>query len=125
MDALGVKTPSLETPIETLSGGNQQKVVVAKLAATEPRVLVLDEPLQGVDVQAKVDIMRIVDDLTRRGVAIAVVSDELNELMDMCDRILVFHRGRIVREFVKARAEFSSEAILMAIEGETETRVAR
>jgi len=125
VDALGVKTPSLETPIETLSGGNQQKVVVAKLAATEPRVLVLDEPMQGVDVQAKVDIMRIVDDLSRRGVAIAVVSDELSELMDICDRILVFHRGRIVREFAKARDEFSSEAILMAIEGETETREAR
>ena len=87
----------------TLSGGNQQKVVVAKLAATEPRVLFLDEPTQGVDVQAKVEILRIVDELSKRGVAVGVVSDELSELMDICDRIVVFYRGRIVREFRKGQ----------------------
>src|SRR5262249_23795087 len=72
---LGIKTPSPETHVENLSGGNQQKVVVAKLAATEPRVLFLDEPTQGVDVQAKVEILRIVDELSKRGVAVGVVSD--------------------------------------------------
>jgi ABC-type sugar transport system ATPase subunit len=118
VDALGVKTPSVETAVENLSGGNQQKVVVAKLAATEPRVLILDEPTQGVDVQAKVEILRIVDDLSKRGVAVAVVSDELSELMDICDRIAVFYRGRIVREFSKAKNEFSNVNILAAIEGE-------
>ena len=103
IDVLGIKTPSMNTAVENLSGGNQQKVVVAKLAATEPKVLVLDEPTQGVDVQAKVDLLRIVDQLSQRGVAIAVVSDELNELMDICDRIVVFYRGRIIREFRKGR----------------------
>lgn len=118
IDALGIKTPSMNTAVENLSGGNQQKVVVAKLAATEPKVLVLDEPTQGVDVQAKVDLLRIVDQLSQRGVAIAVVSDELNELIDICDRIAVFYRGRIIREFRKGRDEMTTTRLLAAIEGE-------
>jgi ribose transport system ATP-binding protein len=117
--ALGIKTPSQHQPVEFLSGGNQQKVVVAKLVATEPRVLLLDEPTQGVDVQAKVEILRIVDELTTRGVAVGIVSDELNELIDVCDRILVFYRGRIVREFRKGDASMTPENILNAIEGGT------
>ena len=119
IESLGIKTPSAETKVENLSGGNQQKVVVAKLAATEPRVLFLDEPTQGVDVQAKVEILRIVDDLSKRGVAIGVVSDELSELIDICDRIVVFYRGRIVREFRKADGEITSADVLAAIEGES------
>jgi ABC-type sugar transport system ATPase subunit len=102
-----------------LSGGNQQKVVVAKLAATEPRMLFLDEPTQGVDVEAKVEILRIIDDLSKRGVAVGVVSDELSELMDICDRIIVFYRGRIVREFRKGKDEITTQKLLAAIEGET------
>lgn len=117
VDALGIVTPSPSTHVENLSGGNQQKVVVAKLAATEPKVLLLDEPTQGVDVQAKVEILRIVDQLTEQGVAVAIVSDELGELIDTCDRILVFYRGRITREFRKGRDEMSHAAILEAIEG--------
>ena len=117
---LGIKTPSMNTAVENLSGGNQQKVVVAKLAATEPKVLVLDEPTQGVDVQAKVELLRIVDQLepARRGRS-AVVSDELNELMDICDRIVVFYRGRIIREFRKGRDTITAARLLAAIEGET------
>jgi ABC-type sugar transport system ATPase subunit len=115
---LGIKTPSADTPVENLSGGNQQKVVVAKLAATAPRVLFLDEPTQGVDVQAKVQILRIVDDLSKRGVAVGVVSDELSELLDICDRIVVFYRGRIVREFRKGKDEITTVKLLAAIEGE-------
>ncbi len=118
IDSLGVKTPSAETHVENLSGGNQQKVVVAKLAATEPRMFFLDEPTQGVDVQAKVEILRIVDELSKRGVAIGVVSDELSELMDICDRIVVFYRGRIVREFRKGQEEITTVKLLAAIEGE-------
>ena len=115
--ALSIKTPKMETPISSLSGGNQQKCVVAKFAATEPRVLILDEPTQGVDVAAKVEILRIVDDLSKRGVAICVVSDELNELIDICDRIVVFTRGRISREFVKAKEEITPKGLIAAIEG--------
>lgn len=118
IDMLGIKTPSMHTAIETLSGGNQQKVVVAKLAATDPRVLLLDEPTQGVDVQAKVEILRIVDELSKKGVAVGVVSDELNELMEICDRIVVFYRGRILREFVKGKDKITAERLLAAIEGE-------
>ena len=114
--------PSMETAVENLSGGNQQKVVVAKLAATEPKVLILDEPTQGGDVQAKVDLLRIVDQLSKRGVAIAVVSDELNELMDICDRIVVFYRGRIIREFRKDRDTITVLGLLAAIEGESVER---
>jgi ABC-type sugar transport system ATPase subunit len=119
IDVLGIKTPSMQTPVENLSGGNQQKVVVAKLAATEPKVLILDEPTQGVDVQAKVDLLRIVDELSKRGVAIAVVSDELNELMDICDRIVVFYRGEIIKEFRKGRDTITTTGLLAAIEGES------
>ena len=122
VDALGIKTPGLGQAVENLSGGNQQKVVVAKLVATEPRVLLLDEPTQGVDVQAKVEILRIVDDLTRDGVAVAIVSDELTELTDVCDRILVFHRGRVIREFRKGIDEMTPERVLDAIEGGGEER---
>jgi len=121
IDVLGIKTPDQAQPVEFLSGGNQQKVVVAKLVATEPRVLLLDEPTQGVDVQAKVEILRIVDELTRRGVAVAIVSDELNELIDISDRILVFYRGRIVREFRKGEPGMTPAGVLSAIEGATES----
>ncbi len=115
---LGIMAPSMATAVENLSGGNQQKVVVAKLAATEPRVLLLDEPTQGVDVQAKVELLRIVDALSKRGVAVAVISDELSELMDICDRIVVFYRGKIVREFSKAADDITIDKLLGAIEGE-------
>ena len=117
IDKLGVKTPSPSTFVENLSGGNQQKVVVAKLAATEPKVLLLDEPTQGVDVQAKVEILRIVDQLTEDGVAVAIVSDELLELIDTCDRIIVFYRGQIAREFIKGTDEMTPATLLAAIEG--------
>ncbi len=117
IDTLGIKTPSPATHDENLSGGNQQKVVVAKLAATEPKVLLLDEPTQGVDVQAKVEILRIVDQLTESGVAVAIVSDELSELIDTCDRIVVFYRGHIARQFIKGTDEMTPATILAAIEG--------
>lgn len=119
VSSLGIKTPSMDSAVENLSGGNQQKVVVAKLAATRPRVLLLDEPTQGVDVQAKVELLRIVDQLSQQGVAVGVISDELSELIDICDRIVVFYRGRIVRQFSKAADEITAVRLLAAIEGET------
>ncbi len=107
----------MATAVENLSGGNQQKVVVAKFAATRPRVLLMDEPTQGVDVEAKVELLRIIDELSEQGVAVAVISDELSELMDICDRIVVFFRGRIVRQFHKATDNITSAKLLAAIEG--------
>jgi len=117
VDALGIKTPSQEQPVEFLSGGNQQKVVVAKLVATRPKVLLLEEPTQGVDVQAKVEILRIVDELARDGVAVAIISDEVGELLDVCDRIVVMYRGRVVAQFRGDDPATTHERVLAAIEG--------
>ena len=95
---LQIRAPSAETPVENLSGGNQQKVVLAKWLVAEPRVIVLDEPTRGIDVGAKAEIYGRMRELTRRGVGIVMVSSELPELLGMSDRILVFHEGRVTGE---------------------------
>lgn len=115
---LGIKTPSINQPVEFLSGGNQQKVVFAKLAGTQPKVLLLDEPTQGVDVQAKVEILRIVDQLSQQGVAVVLISEEIRELLDVCDRILVMYNGKITAEFSTSDPNTNAERILLAVEGE-------
>jgi ribose transport system permease protein/ribose transport system ATP-binding protein len=110
---LAVKTPSLETPIESLSGGNQQKALLAGVLATKPRVLLVDEPTQGVDIGAKVEIYRILRRLAAdSGTAVVVLSADALELAGICDRVLVFSRGRIVREL--AGDEVSEQAITSA-----------
>ena len=116
-DTLGIVTPSLRQPVEFLSGGNQQKVVFAKLAGTEPKVLLLDEPTQGIDVQAKVEIMKIADRMSRQGVAVVFISEEIRELLDVCDRILVMYAGQLVSEFVTDEPTTTVERIMHAIEG--------
>ena len=117
IDKLGIVTPGPEQQTLLLSGGNQQKVVFAKLAATQPKVLILHEPTQGVDVQAKVDIFNIINDLSAQGVATMIISSEVRELIGLCDRILVMYEGRITREFSRAAADMKPEDILLAIEG--------
>jgi len=117
IDKLGIVTPGPEQRTLLLSGGNQQKVVFAKLAATQPAVLILHEPSQGVDVQAKVDIFDIISDLSRQGVAIMIISSEVRELIGLCDRILVMYEGRITKEFSRAADDMQPEDILLAIEG--------
>lgn len=117
VDLLGIITPGLQQPVRFLSGGNQQKVVFAKLAGTEPKLLLLDEPTQGVDVQAKIEIMRIVDQMSRQGVAVAFISEEIREMIDICDRILVMHEGRIAAEFQVGASDATVENILHAVEG--------
>ena len=114
---LGIVTPGPEQQTLLLSGGNQQKVVFAKLAATQPKVLILHEPTQGVDVQAKVDIFNIINDLSAQGVATMIISSEVRELIGLCDRILVMYAGRITREFSRAAGDMQPEDILLAIEG--------
>jgi rhamnose transport system ATP-binding protein len=93
---LGIKTPSLDTPVEQLSGGNQQKVALARWLAARPAVLILDEPTQGVDVGAKAEIHRLMRELARDGLAILMISSELPEILGMSDRIAVMHGGTIV-----------------------------
>mgnify|MGYP000963588915 FL=1 len=114
---LDIKTPSTEQPVRLLSGGNQQKVVFAKMATTKPDVLVLHEPTQGVDVRAKMDIFRIIDDMAKQGVAVIIISTEIRELMGVCDRIVVMNDGRLTKEFRKGSEEMTPEKILAAIEG--------
>jgi ribose transport system ATP-binding protein len=95
---LGIATPSPSTPAMALSGGNQQKVVIAKWLAREPRLLVLDEPTRGVDVGAKDELYRLVESLAAQGLAVLVFSSELLELIRLSDRIVVMRAGRIVGE---------------------------
>jgi ribose transport system ATP-binding protein len=117
IDDLGVVCPSQEQRVALLSGGNQQKVVFAKLAATHPSVLVLHEPTQGIDVRAKTDIYRIVDELSAQGVGIIIISTEVRELLGVCDRILVMYEGKITHEFQSGDELTTPENILLAIEG--------
>ena len=107
---LGIKTPSIETPVGNLSGGNQQKVALARWLTAKPAVLILDEPTQGVDVGAKAEIHRLMSDLAREGLAIVMISSELPEILGMSDRIAVMHGGTIVG--VLDRADATQEAIL-------------
>ncbi|MEC0184173.1 sugar ABC transporter ATP-binding protein [Paenibacillus peoriae] len=95
---LAIKTESAETQVRNLSGGNQQKVVIAKWVGISPKVLILDEPTRGVDVGAKREIYQLMNELTEKGVAIIMVSSELPEVIGMSDRILVVHEGRIAGE---------------------------
>ena len=107
VDRLTIRTPSLRTPVRRLSGGNQQKVVLAKWLATEPDVLVLDEPTVGVDIATRTEIAGLVRDLADQGKAVLVISSELAELLALADRILVVRDGRIDRSL--ARADVADE----------------
>ncbi|ADK80989.1 sugar ABC transporter ATP-binding protein [Sediminispirochaeta smaragdinae] len=94
-EELTIKTPSLEQRAMNLSGGNQQKLVLAKWIMVEPRVLILDEPTRGIDVGAKFEIYKIINRLIERGMAVIMISSELPEILGMSDRIIVFHEGQI------------------------------
>jgi rhamnose transport system ATP-binding protein len=106
----GIKTSSMNAAVGTLSGGNQQKVALARWLATEPSVIILDEPTQGVDVGAKSEIHRLMGELAQRGMAIIMISSELPEVLGMSDRIAVMHAGRITG--VLNRAEATQEKVI-------------
>lgn len=107
---LGMKAPSVAVPVGELSGGNQQKVALARWLATDPAVVILDEPTQGVDVGAKAEIHGLMGDLAGRGVAVVMISSELPEVLGMSDRVAVMHGGRVAG--VLARTEATPERIL-------------
>jgi inositol transport system ATP-binding protein len=107
---MNVKTPTLDTTVDALSGGNQQKVVLAKWMLTNPDVLILDEATRGIDVGAKYEIYKLMTDLVKQKKALVVVSSELPELIGMCDRIYVMSRGRITGEL--SREGFTQEDIM-------------
>lgn len=113
---LGVTPPMIDRLANTLSGGNQQKVVLAKWLAANPRVLLLDEPTRGVDVGAKSDIHTIIGKLAEKGVAILMISSELPEILAVSDRVYVLHEGKISAEI--PRSEFSEEYVMQAATGE-------
>ncbi len=110
VDQLGVKTPSIETVIGTLSGGNQQKVILGKWLNSKPDVFILDEPTRGIDIGAKVEIYKLLNDLVSQGVTVIMISSELPEVLGMCDRILVMCEGEIVSNFERDQAK--KEAIM-------------
>ena len=107
---MNVKTPNYETSIESLSGGNQQKVILAKWMVTNPDILIMDEPTRGIDVGAKYEIYKLMTELVKEGKGLIMVSSELPELIGMCDRIYVMAQGRITGELT--REEFTQENIM-------------
>lgn len=110
IEGMRVRTPSIEQEISKLSGGNQQKVVLGRWLAREPKVLILDEPTRGVDVGAKAEIYAVIDRLASNGIAVLVISSELPEVLGLADRILVMQGGRIRGELL--RADATEEAVL-------------
>ncbi|MEN3357087.1 MAG: ribose transport system permease protein rbsA, partial [Mycobacteriales bacterium] len=120
IDALRIRTPSPETAVGVLSGGNQQKVVFARSMAARPRVLLADEPTRGVDAGARMEIYRLLRDFTATGGAVVTASSDAVELAGLCDRVLVFSRGQVVRSL--AGAELTEQAVTGAAIGASTSR---
>lgn len=115
---LQLKAHQLDAPVGNLSGGNQQKVVLGKWLATDPLVLIIDEPTRGIDVGAKAEVYRTMSELVQQGLAVLMISSELPEVLGMADRVLVMHEGRIAAEIPRAAA--TEESIMNAALGQTE-----
>ncbi|WP_422396430.1 sugar ABC transporter ATP-binding protein [Thermorudis peleae] len=115
VEELRIRTPSVDQRVMNLSGGNQQKVVLARWLAAQSRILILDEPTRGIDVGAKAEVHKLIADLARQGVAILLISSELPEVLAMSHRILVMREGRIVAEFPRSQA--TEERVLAAATG--------
>ena len=114
-DKLNIRTPSLDTPVEQLSGGNQQKTMLAKWLNAQPAVLILDEPTRGIDVGAKAEVHQIIDELAASGMAIILISSDLPEVLAMSDRVLVMREGRQMGLF--ERGEATEETVITAAMG--------
>lgn len=112
---LDIKTPTVKQLVRNLSGGNQQKVVVAKVLAAETDILIFDEPTRGIDVGAKQEIYKLMNRLVEEGKSILMISSEMEELLGMSDRIVVLHEGRVSGEVTKE--EFSQERVLELASG--------
>jgi len=115
-----IRASGIEQVAGKLSGGNQQKVVLSKWLATEPRILIMDEPTRGIDVGAKAEIHRLMGELARAGMAIIMISSELPEIMGMSDRILVMRGGSIVMEVDRADATQTDIASAMMSDAQSE-----
>jgi rhamnose transport system ATP-binding protein len=117
IDRLRIRTSGPGQLVSTLSGGNQQKVVLGKWLATDPDVLILDDPTKGVDVGAKAEVYKIVAAMAKEGLAIILISNELEELLSVADRVITFYRGTQGREF--AERPFDAETVLASMTGQT------
>src|SRR5579884_3265156 len=116
-EQLHVRSAGIDQLVKALSGGNQQKVVLAKWLVTNPSVLILDEPTRGIDVGSKAEVHRIISTLARDGLAIILISSDLPEVLAMADRVLVMHEGRITAEFT--HADVDQEKVMFAATGQT------
>ncbi len=113
IQSMRIKTPSQFTKIRSLSGGNQQKVILGRWLLTEPEVLLLDEPTRGIDVGAKYEIYQLIINLAKQGKSVIMVSSEMPELLGVCDRILVMSGGRLAGE-VDAKSTTQEEIMTLA-----------
>jgi ribose transport system ATP-binding protein len=120
---LRIKTPSVDTAVDRLSGGNQQKVVIGKWLARRPKILILDEPTRGVDIGARVEIHQIIRELTTEGTSVIIISSEAEELPGLCDRVLVLAEGRIIKEL--NGGEITRDALVYASYHSTEMKEGR
>ncbi|HUX22235.1 MAG TPA: sugar ABC transporter ATP-binding protein [Spirochaetia bacterium] len=116
VEDLKIKTPSVRIPVFSLSGGNQQRVVLAKWLATDPKVFILDGPTIGIDIASKSNIHEIIRNLARQGMAIITISDEIPEILHNCNRVLVMRKGEIKREVVRT-SEISEEGLFDLVSG--------
>jgi ribose transport system ATP-binding protein len=116
-DELRIRCPNVSMPAGNLSGGNQQKVVIAKWLLSGAKIFIFDEPTRGIDVGAKVEVYNLINDLIKNGAAVIMISSEMDECMGMADRIMVMHEGTITGEFTAAEA--TQEKIMYAASGLT------
>ena len=114
LESYRIKTPSIEAPVGTLSGGNQQKVVIAKWVNTNADIYIFDEPTRGIDVGAKIEVYHVMNDLVRSGKCVIMISSELPEILGMSDRVIVMRHGRIMAEIDRNSAHFNQEDIMRA-----------
>jgi D-xylose transport system ATP-binding protein len=117
VDKLKIKTPTINTTIINLSGGNQQKVILAKNLLKTPEVLIMDEPTRGIDVGAKQEIYELMNSFADDNMGIIMISSELPEVLGMSDRILVMHEGKITKEFDNRKKDISQEEIMVFATG--------
>ncbi len=123
IELMRIKTSTDGQIVRYLSGGNQQKVVLGKWLCLEPKLLLLDEPTRGIDVGAKEEIYKLIDQLARQGVAVLFASSEMEEVLGLADRAIVMHEGRLAGEL--SRAELSEEAVMRLATGDADRSVER
>lgn len=117
VDRLKVKTPGLHVPIDGLSGGNKQKILLGRLSLTSPGVILLNEPTRGVDISARPDILRLIREDLCRNAGVIMISESEEELIEICDRVLVFFKGEVVRELTRGTPGFDVETIYKSVQG--------